>query len=297
MNLPKKKIMPTLAEYSKQYLGLYRDGKENTKKQKKWAVGILTAYLGNHRLDKLSPFVIERFRLDYREKNKVGNSVINDCVFALSHILNMAIKGGLIDKNPCKDVKRLKVAQTRDRVLSSEEISLLLSKLQGKDRMMVLLGLLCGLRLNETLNLRWSDFDFQKGLLTFVASKTGKLITVPLLGLAIRELSAYKETSTTDYLFEVRVIHKVVASYSFYFSNLFKKLGICDFTYHSLRHTFASFQADIGTGAVTTMGLLGHSSLDMTLRYSHTGLDSKRQAIESMSERILQPPIKVSGTA
>lgn len=151
-----------------------------------------------------------------------------------------------------------------------------------------LLGLFCGLRLKETITLTWDDFNFTKGLLSFVASKTGKLVTIPLSSYLMQELNTYKTTCTGNNLFETREVTTCIASnYSTYFSNLFKGLGITGFSFHGLRHTFASMQGDLGTGAVTTRDLLGHSSLDMTLRYSHTGLDSKRRAIDAMTDHVL----------
>ena len=66
-----------------------------------------------------------------------------------------------------------------------------------------------------------------------------------------------------------------------------KTVGIDRFTFHNLRHTFASLQGDLGTGAITVKEMLGHSDLSMTLRYSHAGLDGKKRAIESFTNHIL----------
>ena len=85
-----------------------------------------------------------------------------------------------MDKNPCKDVKRLKVTQTKDRVLSQSEIALLLDKLQGKDRLMVLVGLFTGLRLGGVLGLNWHDIDFIRKIISS-SHKTGKLVFMTLL--------------------------------------------------------------------------------------------------------------------
>lgn len=288
LSLPKKKHVPTLTEYSKRYLELYAVAKENTLAVKIRTVNTLERYLGDYRLDKITPFVIEKFRIERKEKDRVKDETINADVFTLSHILGKAVKDSILVKNPCGDVKRLKEAQSRDRVLSAEEIGLLLNGLQGKNRLMVLIGLFCGLRLNETLKLMWDNFDFDKGLLSFVACKTGKLITVPLSGYMVKELTNYKTVCTSNNLFESREVNRaVVKDYSWYFSNLFKRLGIHGFTYHCLRHSFASLQGDLGTGAVTVKEMLGHSSLAMTLRYSHTGLDSKKRAVEAMAEHVL----------
>lgn len=83
--------------------------------------------------------------------------------------------------------------------------------------------------------------------------------------------------------------------YSKYFSSLFKDMGIHGFTFHNLRHTFASImQSDLGIGAVTVMGMTGHSSLGMLQKYSHTGLDSKQRAIQALNSHIVTTGRNVS---
>ncbi|KXK25312.1 MAG: phage integrase [Candidatus Brocadia sinica] len=260
LNLPKKKVIPTLAEYSKTYLELYKGAKENTLGARKRAVSVLVEYLGSYHLDKITAFVIEKFRIERKEKDQVKDGTINDDVSALNHIFGKAIKEGILDKNPCKDIKKLKVAQSRDRVLSAEEIALLLNKLESKGRFMVLVGLFTGMRLGEVLRLKWADIDFARGLIMFVQSKTNKQVTVPLSSYLADELTKYKEGHTEERLFESKEItNAVVIRYSEYFSGLFKELGIDNFTFHNLRHSFASLQGDIGTGAIVTQNMLGHS--------------------------------------
>ena len=162
-------------------------------------------------------------------------------------------------------------------------------KLEGKDKLIVLVGLFTGMRLNEVLKLTWADIDFQKQLITFVQSKTGKLISMPLSTHMVQELMAYKSICSSEFLFESRGVNAaVVSSYSAYFSNLFKGLGISDFTYHNLRHTFASMQGDLGTRAIVTKELLGHSDLSMTMQYIHTGLESKRRAVDALTNHVLK---------
>lgn len=180
------------------------------------------------------------------------------------------------------------MAQTKDRVLSPEEIKLILELPQDKDRMMILTALFTGMRLNEVLGLRWNDVDFARDLITFTQSKTGKLIAVPLSEYLRGELQGYRGNDAADRIFETRDITKAVGrKYSEHFSHLFKGLGIHNFTFHNLRHTFSSLQAELGTGAVVTKDLLGHSTLNMTLRYSHTGLDSKKKAIQVLTDHVL----------
>ena len=295
LNLPKKKIVPTLAEFSKKYLELYKGAKERTLASKKSLVSALVRYLGDYRLDKITPFIIEKFRIDYKEKDEIGEGMVNNCIATLSHLFKLGIQAGVIAKNPCKDVKRFKLVQAKDRILSESEISLLLNLPQNKDRMMILTGLFTGMRLIEVLSLKWKDIDFVRCLISFTQNKTGKAIVLPLSSYLANELMGCKAYCTTGgSVFEAREITKgITDKQSGYFSALFKGLGIYDFTFHNLRHTFSSLlQSELGVGAVVVQGMTGHSSLGMLQRYSHTGLNNKQKAIQSLTDYIMNVNVK-----
>ena len=288
LNLPRRKTIPTLSAYGQIYLDFCKNDKENTYLLKLRMVTTLTRHLGEYPIDKITPFIIEKYRVERKEKDKVKDSSINIDIAILSHIYSVAIKAGIVDKNPCKDVRRLKVTQTKDRVLSQSEIALLLDKLRGKDRLMVLVGLFTGLRLGGVLSLSLNDIDFTRKIISS-SHKTGKLVSIPLSDYLEGELLRYKGNNSGDRIFETREITKdVVDKYSDHFSKLFKGLGIQDFTFHNLRHTFSSLlQGELGIGAVVVQGMTGHSSLGMLQKYSHTGLDNKQKATESLTKYVM----------
>ncbi len=51
---------------------------------------------------------------------------------------------------------------------------------------------------------------------------------------------------------------------------------------HSLCHTFCSRMVMAGIDLVTVQELLGHSSLDMVMRYSHMSPAHRRKAVEAL---------------
>ena len=160
---------------------------------------------------------------------------------------------------------------------------------EGKDRLMILTALFTGMRLNEVLSLTWDDIDFSKGIIHVFQSKTGKTFDIPLSDCLRTALEAYRTHPAGSRVFEAREINrKVVLTYSKHFSGLFKDMGIPGFTFHNLRHTFASLmQSDLGIGAVTVMGMTGHSSLGMLQKYSHTGLAAKQTAIQALNSHVV----------
>jgi integrase len=52
-----------------------------------------------------------------------------------------------------------------------------------------------------------------------------------------------------------------------------------DFHFHDLRHTTASYLAQAGASLLEIADVLGHRSLDVTRRYSHLTVDSKRNLV------------------
>jgi integrase len=70
------------------------------------------------------------------------------------------------------------------------------------------------------------------------------------------------------------------------FETALKKSGILGFRFHDLRHTFASHLAMAGVDLNTIRELLGHRSLDMTLRYSHLSRDHKAKAVDVLGSQI-----------
>ena len=65
-----------------------------------------------------------------------------------------------------------------------------------------------------------------------------------------------------------------------------KKASIINFHFHDLRHTFASQLVMSGVDLNTVRDLLGHKSLEMTLRYSHLLADHKQRAVEVLARRM-----------
>ncbi len=90
-------MVPTLAEYAKSYLDLYKGAKENTLAMKRRAVGVLVRYLGEHPLDKITPFIIEKYRIQRKEQDEVKDSSINVDFAILSQIFASAVNEDIID--------------------------------------------------------------------------------------------------------------------------------------------------------------------------------------------------------
>lgn len=64
------------------------------------------------------------------------------------------------------------------------------------------------------------------------------------------------------------------------FMGLTKKIGCPEFTrVHDLRHLFSSRAQAAGVNPILVQEMLGHTTLEMTKRYTHLGMDTKREAL------------------
>jgi integrase len=83
------------------------------------------------------------------------------------------------------------------------------------------------------------------------------------------------------------------------FEHAVAKVGIADFTFPDLRHTFASRLVMLGVDLPTVQALMGHKTIAMTLRYTHLTTDHKHRAVrllESVADKVLANFTTVSRT-
>ena len=70
------------------------------------------------------------------------------------------------------------------------------------------------------------------------------------------------------------------------FFTALQKCGINNFNFHDLRHTFSSHLIMSGIDLKTVQELLGHKSIEMTLRYSHLSPSHKQRAVDILGKRM-----------
>ena len=63
------------------------------------------------------------------------------------------------------------------------------------------------------------------------------------------------------------------------FKTACQKVGMPDMRFHDLRHTAATLMVTGGIDLVTVKEILGHSKIEMTMRYAHPTLENKRKAV------------------
>ena len=82
-------------------------------------------------------------------------------------------------------------------------------------------------------------------------------------------------------------VFDVVTGFQAAWEKILGRTGISNFRWHDLRHHFASRLVQHGVPLNTVRDLLGHSTVDMSLRYAHFAPDQRRDAVAKLNERPL----------
>ena len=129
----------------------------------------------------LRPLDVQRFR-DKQAKDKSRNTA-NLSVKVLRAAFNAAVKSEIIGTNPAKAVDKLKMqGESARRPFTDAELKRVLDGCQGTELQgLTLFGAFTGNRLSDVKNLTWRQVDLQKNEVSFITSKTGRCLTLPLL--------------------------------------------------------------------------------------------------------------------
>ncbi|PTJ43060.1 tyrosine-type recombinase/integrase [Mammaliicoccus sciuri] len=137
----------------------------------------------------------------------------------------------------------------------------------SRNKFLFVLGINCGLRISDILNLKKSDIKDYK--LRFRESKTKKLNTLPLHHIQ-KEIDHYTQyLEDNEYLFKSSRGDKPISRVQAYriLNQSAKSIGLDNIGTHSLRKTFGYHYYKRTKDISLLMELFNHSSQSVTLRY------------------------------
>ncbi|MDQ7249753.1 tyrosine-type recombinase/integrase [Dongia sedimenti] len=145
-----------------------------------------------------------RKRIIFRGGEGAARKVARD----LSAVYRFAVRRGIVDSNPIQKAAIRRTDNRREWYLSLEEIvrlgrafdEMAMEGANAKAIAIARLWALTGSRRDEIAGLKWSEVDFERSLLVWSESKTGKSIR-PLGFAAIGLLRQIKRTDGSDYVF------------------------------------------------------------------------------------------------
>lgn len=191
---------------------------------------------------------------------------------------------------PMDRVKMPKVDNARDRFLTADEAQTLLAAVKKRSQLwhdISLASLHTGMRLSEVLGLRPQDVDLNNRLI-HPDGKTGKR-SIPMNDILLENMQrVVAERKDSPLLFPSKKGTQLGADSA---TNSFAR-AVVDaqlnppnvdrrhkVVFHTLRHTYCSWLASAGVPLYVIGEMVGHSSTEMTKRYSHLCPDKKNQTV------------------
>ena len=277
--------------------------------------------LGKILLKKLEPHTLQEFyNYKFREEG-LSPKTLRNYHMALHKCLLQAVKERLLVYNPC-DAVTLPSGEKPEVVVftNDQQRALVQASYRHRYGVFIRLDLCTGLRMGELLALKWEDIDFStaqlhvrrtinrlakyeahdgenKTEIVFGTPKTkNSRRTIPLTRTMADELTRWKQQQAQD---KIRAGDKYT-DYGFivtnefghyfeqktfkdYYDRMLKDADIGHFTFHALRHTFATRALERGMDYKTLSAILGHYSVAFTM--DTVALQKNKKQIENRTEK------------
>ena len=228
---------------------------------------------------KISAWKAERLATVCRQTKELYKpAAVNRPLALLRHLLRLAHEEWEVLPSVPK-IRLEREAEGRLRWLSQEEIAALLAACQKSKNpelyAAVVIAINTGLRRAELLELTWDRVDRSRGVIRLELTKSGRRREVPLNDDSDAALVSLGPRSSG------RVFRD--GSIRTAYENAVIAAKLDDVTFHTLRHTFASWAVQRGVSLPELKELLGHSSIGMTMRYAHLAPEHLRSAVSRLA--------------
>lgn len=253
---------------------------------------------------------------------KISPATVKRNLNALRGVLTLAVDKGVLAEHPLNRLKNVQqYDEERIRYLSVDENVRLMQALEARNQElidtrrsgnswresrrypllldipdsayadhlypMVMLALNTGMRKGEILALAWDCVDFETGLITVRASiaKNGRVRRIPMNAVSVTCLRRWQESpiGTKSGLVFPGKEGKPLTDIKKSWGSLLDAADIKDFRFHDMRHHFASKLVMSGVSLIAVQKLLGHASIETTMRYAHLGPNQLVDAVNRLT--------------
>ncbi|MFC0267565.1 phage integrase [Kushneria aurantia] len=236
---------------------------------------VLADQMGNPPVVSITPTDVARLRAERLQRGLKANTVNHDIAY-LRAVLNVAIRmKEWAGENPFAAVSALRLPASELSWLNQEQIDTLFRELRAsRSRNVLTITELClytGARWSEAQHLRAENV--RNCSVTYVHTKNGRSRTVPID-------STFYDRLRSDHPRSGRLFPQDAYRA---FSLALERTGIIlpkGQRSHVLRHTFASHFIMNGGNLLTLQRILGHQTIQMTMRYAHLSPDHLIEAVK-----------------
>jgi integrase len=222
----------------------------------------------------------------HRDTGMRKGSTINRYHATLGTLFKFCRKKRLVPRDwrsPLQHIERDPESPGKLRYLSEQEYDRLLitakAALWPKLRALVMLAVTTGARSGSLMGLTWNDVDFERGEALIDRTKNETPFVLTLTPEVIAELKPFSQGMRPDALVFCGRWPNRRHHYDKGLRNAMEVAGIKGATFHTLRHSHASWLARKGASLVQIAESMNHKTLAMVKRYAHLCVDDRRRMI------------------
>ena len=219
---------------------------------------------------------------------------VNRKISTLKTYFKFLIREGELFDNPMMKVVAPKSKKRLPVFIEEDQIASLLNEVQfeegfvgQRNKLIIELFYVTGIRLSELINIKISDVDFNNQSIK-VLGKRNKERIIPLSSNVVNDLNIFIENNQQNkYLFTNlegnklynKLVYRLVNKYIGEISSVNKKSP------HILRHTFATHMLNNGADINAIKELLGHANLSATQVYTHNTIEKLKTVYKQAHPR------------
>lgn len=258
--------------------------------------------MGDYALSAIRPNLIceKRVALENgvtRTGKKRSPTTVRHYLISLSHLFTIAVRDWeWLHENPIEKVSKPKPTPGRQRYLTKEERSLLLTEAKNSRcpvlYPIIVLALSTGMRRGEIVKLKIEDVSIAERVIKLKTSKNKEPRLIALVGHAHYIIASLLDTklkedpqnlifaspSNTFKSYDIETAWKAAL----------KRAGIKDYRFHDNRHSHASIHAEMGRSLLEIGRSIGHKSPQSTNRYSHLTHQHKEKMAEEADQELFK---------
>lgn len=215
---------------------------------------------------------VELFLMSYKIRHNSSNTYVANMKNWLSAFFDYLENEDLIRRNPVKKLPRVVTDTIPEPIFTkTEEEKLFMACNNTRDRAILEFCLATGCRVSEVCNVKISDLDISTNAIRIIG-KGHKLRTVFTTERALVYVNKYlgERNHESEYIFTgLKKPHgKLHASgVEALMKNIGKRAGVAGVHPHRFRATFCTRMIDRGVPLHVVQKLMGHSSIETTMRY------------------------------
>jgi len=274
-------------DFADQYLNTHcKNNNKSWQKSDKINLKYLKRYFLGKYLYEITPLDVEKLKAKELGEG-LSPATVNRRLACLKSLFNRAIEWGKAKQNPVCKIKLFKENNQRLRYLEEEEIVRLLAACPEHLKPVIKVALNTGMRRGEILNLKWRDIDIKRDIIYLLDTKNKEQRDVPMNNEVKKVFMGILRHSDSPYIF-YNTDNKRYRDVRNAFAKALKCAKITNFRFHDLRHTFGSHMVMSGVDLNTVRELMGHKSIQMTLRYAHLSPKYKKRAVDILGRKLAE---------